>query len=312
MCFFLLLDSPSRSTSWLTPREIQFLELRQIANSIDASPQSSDPDTPETETKRKTNYPAITSVLTDWKVYLLILGSWSNAVPNYAMKFTMPQIITGMGFEAARAQLLTIPPYALGAFSAYIFSVFADRYSWRMPFIVVPQVAQVVAFAVLFTHAESIEENVAVCYFGVCLACFGCVFSSFYLSFFLNLFVSVINQVDRMYPILPGVNAWNVSNTPDPTRRAISIGYLICMGNVGGLIGSFIYREDEAPRYVTGYGNSFAFASAGIVACFLLEFILFRVNRQREGMSEVDVRERYSDEELRAMGEKSPLFRYTL
>lgn len=184
MCFFLLLDSPSRSTSWLTPREIRFLELRQIANSIDASPQPSDPDTPETETKRKTNYPAITSVLTDWKVYLLILGSWSNAVPNYAMKFTMPQIITGMGFEAARAQLLTIPPYALGAFSAYIFSVFADRYSWRMPFIVVPQVAQVVAFAVLFTHAESIEENVAVCYFGVCLACFGCVF--FPLSFFLS------------------------------------------------------------------------------------------------------------------------------
>lgn len=92
------------------------------------------------------------------------------------MKFTMPQIITGMGFEAANAQLLTIPPYALGAFSAYIFSVFADRYTWRMPFIVVPQVLQVVAFAVLFTNAAEIEENVAACYFGVCLACFGYVF----------------------------------------------------------------------------------------------------------------------------------------
>lgn len=190
MCFFLLLDSPSRSTSWLTPREIRFLELRQIANSINAHPASSpSSDTSQTETKSssgKANYPAIISVLTDWKIYLLILGSWSNSVPNYAMKFTMPQIITGMGFEAARAQLLTIPPYAVGAFSAYIFSVFADKYSWRMPFIVVPQVAQVVAFALLFTNAEDIEDNVAVCYFGVCLACFGYVFKS-YLSIYLML-----------------------------------------------------------------------------------------------------------------------------
>ncbi|KAL4912758.1 MFS general substrate transporter [Aspergillus aurantiobrunneus] len=279
MCFFLLVDSPSTS-KWLTPSEIRFLEARQIANNTTHSHSHSNNST--------IDWPAILSVLTDWKVYLLILGSWSNAVPNYAMKFTMPQIITGMGFTAARAQLLTIPPYAVGALSAYVFSVFADRYTWRMPFILVPQLAQVVAFSILFTKAPAIEENVAACYFGVCLACFG------------------------MYPILPGVNAWNVSNTPNPTKRAISIGYLICMGNVGGLIGSFIYREDEAPRYVTGYGNSFAFASAGIVACLVLEGVLFCVNRRREKVSEREVRERYSDEELRGLGEKSPLFRYTL
>ncbi|KAL3481779.1 major facilitator superfamily domain-containing protein [Aspergillus californicus] len=277
MCFFLLLDSPSLSTSWLTPNEIRFLEVRQIANSVNTTPK-----------KHGADWPAILGVLTDWKVYLLIFGSWSNAVPNYAMKFTMPQIITGMGFTSARAQLLTIPPYAVGAFSAYVFSVFADKYTWRMPFIVVPQVSQVVAFSILFTRAPEIEENIAVCYFGVCLACFG------------------------MYPILPGVNAWNVSNTPNPTKRAISIGYLICMGNVGGLIGSFIYKEDEAPRYVTGYGNSFAFAAAGILACLVLEGVLWRLNKGKAGMTEVEVHERYSDGELERLQERSPLFKYTL
>ncbi|KAL4863851.1 hypothetical protein BDV12DRAFT_206161 [Aspergillus spectabilis] len=277
MCFFLLLDSPSLSSSWLTPSEIRFLEVRQIANSVQTTPK-----------KHGVDWPAILSVLTDWKVYLLILGSWSNAVPNYAMKFTMPQIITGMGFTSARAQLLTIPPYAVGAFSAYVFSVFADRYTWRMPFIVVPQVSQVIAFSILFTHAADIEDNIALCYFGVCLACFG------------------------MYPILPGVNAWNVSNCPNPTKRAISIGYLICLGNVGGLIGSFIYKENEAPRYVTGYGNSFAFASAGIVACLVLETSLWKLNKKKAAMTEVEVHERYTDEELNGMEERSPLFRYTL
>lgn len=115
-----------------------------------------------------------------------------------------------------------------------------------------------------------------------------------------------------MYPILPGVNAWNVSNTPHPSKRAVGIGYLICMGNVGGLIGSFIYKEEEAPQYVTGYGNSFAFAAAGVVGVLVLELVLFRLNKVKQSLSEDEIRERYTREELDGMEERSPLFRYTL
>lgn len=111
--------------------------------------------------------------MTDWKIILLIFANWSNAVPNYALKFTMPQIITNMGFTSANAQLLTIPPYAVGAIAAYVFSIFADKYTWRMPFIVAPQLAQIVAFAILFSKAAYIKSNVGLCYFAVCLACFG-------------------------------------------------------------------------------------------------------------------------------------------
>ncbi|KAF7594757.1 hypothetical protein BBP40_008464 [Aspergillus hancockii] len=276
MCFFLLLDSPHLSSKWLTPDEIRFLELRQLANNIQSTHQ------------KGVAWDALIGVLTDWKIYLLILASWSNSVPNYALKFTMPQIIKSMGFTSAKAQLLTIPPYAVGAISAYVFSIFADRYTWRMPFIVAPQLSQVVAFSILFSKAAKIEENIALCYFGVCLACFG------------------------MYPILPGVNAWNVSNLPNPTKRAIGIGYLVCMGNVGGIIGSFIYQEREAPRYPTGYGNSFAFASAGIIACIVLELFLSKLNKKKAQFGEEEIRQRYTDEELREMGEKSPLFQYKL
>ncbi|KAI8159441.1 hypothetical protein K4K49_004085 [Colletotrichum sp. SAR 10_70] len=189
---------------------------------------------------------------------------WRWAVPNYALKFTMPQIIKNMGFTSANAQLLTIPPYAVGAISAYLFSVFADKYSWRMPFILGPQLLLVVAFTILFTKSEDIKDNIALNYFAICLACFG------------------------MYPILPGVNAWNVANTPSPTKRAISIGFLVCVGNIGGLIGSYIYMDKEAPRYPTGR------------------------NKKKELMTEDEVRRRHSDEELDRMGEKSPLFKYAL
>ncbi|CEJ61549.1 Putative Permease of the major facilitator superfamily [Penicillium brasilianum] len=275
-CYLLLPDLPSLSAGWLSPEEIRFLEVRQLTHN--------NHDSHHTGFNKR----VIFSVLCDWKMYFLILINWSNAVPNYALKFSMPEIIKSMGYQAANAQLLTIPPYMVGAFSAFGFSVFADRFSWRMPFILAPQLSLIVAFAILFSKAADIENNIALCYFGVCLACFG------------------------MYPILPGVNAWNVCNILDPHKRAVAIGYLICVGNAGGIIGSYIYQTREAPQYPTGYGTSLAFAAAGIVACLTLEFCLWRANKTKDRMTASEIEERYTEDQLHDMGEKSPLFKYTL
>ncbi|KAF3935179.1 hypothetical protein ABW20_dc0108955 [Dactylellina cionopaga] len=279
ICYLFLVESPALSSGWLEPEEIRYLELRQLSRRLQLAGNGQD---------RVIDKRLLLEVFTDWKMILLIFVNWSQAVPNYALKFTMPQIIKNMGFTSATAQLLTIPPYSCGAISAYGFSVFADRKSWRMPFILVPQLCVIVAFAILFAKAADIKDNIALCYFAVCLSCFG------------------------MYPILPGVNAWNVSNVVSPTKRAISIGYLICMGNAGGIIGSYIYIEKEKPKYPTGFGASFAFAAAGIVAGLTLEYFLWSINKKNAKLTEEEIREKYTEEELERMGEKSPLFKYAL
>ncbi|KAL1882090.1 hypothetical protein VTK73DRAFT_2499 [Phialemonium thermophilum] len=278
-CFFLLPDSPSLSTGWLTPEEARYLELRQIARRVLA---------PQDYREKSFDWKALWGIVKDWKMYLLILANWSQAVPNYAMKFTMPSIVKSMGFTSAKAQLLTIPPYACGAISAYVMSVLADRFSWRMPSVVVPQICVVVGFSILFSKAAEIQTNIAVCYFAVCLACAG------------------------MYPIFPGVNAWNVVNTAGPVKRAISIAYLVCAGNLGGLVGSYIYIDKEAPKYPTGYGNSLAFGAAGIVAALILEYGLWRINKRDAQYTEEEIRAKYSPEELERMGDESPLYKYCL
>lgn len=79
-----------------------------------------------------------------------------------------------------------------------------------------------------------------------------------------------------------------------------------------GITGSFIFIDKEAPKYPTGFGSSLAFAAAGIVACLLLEFLLWRSNKQNAEFTEDEIRERFSDEELDKMGDTSPLFKYTL
>lgn len=116
----------------------------------------------------------------------------------------------------------------------------------------------------------------------------------------------------RLYPIGPGVQAWNMNNLAGPSKRAMGIGFMTGVGNMGGITGSFIFIEKEAPKYPSGFGSSLAFAAAGIVACFTLEFLLWKINGRNAKLSEEEVRDRYSDEELDRMGDKSPLFRYTL
>lgn len=183
---------------------------------------------------------------------------------------------------------MTAPPYACGAISALVSSLLADRFVWRMPFIASAQALLIIAYAILFSKAEAIKENVALCYFAVHLACIG------------------------IYPILPGCNAWTINNLAGPEKRAVGIATMICIGNLGGIVGSFIYQEKEAPKYPTGFGSSLSFAAAGMVSAFTLEFLFDRINKKNAKKTEDEWRAIYSEAQLEKLGDRSPLFKYSL
>ncbi|KAM0554048.1 hypothetical protein ACHAPJ_007123 [Fusarium lateritium] len=278
LTFFCLIDSPEASGKWLDPDEIKFLQLRQLAQNGNKV----------TETKKSVDWKILRSVVCDWQIYLQALIYWSNTVPNNALKFTMPRIIRNMGYTSSRAQLLTIGPYCAGAVSAYLSAIFADRFTWRMPFIVGPQVVVVCAYGILFGLAGDIKDNIPACFFAVVLACIG------------------------LYPINPGGNAWTVNNLAGPTKKAMGIAYMISLGNLGGIVGSYIFIEDESPKYPTGFGTSLAFAAAGVGASFILEAGYYLSNKKKDEMSIEDIRTKFTEEELEEMGDRSPLFKYTL
>lgn len=212
----------------------------------------------------------------------------SSSVPTYALKFTLPQIIRNMGFSNNQAQLLTVPPYFLGAFSAVFSSMLADKLRWRYPFICGPQMLLCISYAVLFVYAADIRSNVALCYT------------------FVN--ISTIAS----YPIVPGGNTWTLNNLAGQEKRAMGIAFMITMGNLGGIVGSFIFRDDEKPRYPTGWGSCLGFVVAGVLSATLLELCYFTINKRRARKSEDEVRAEYTDEKLESMGNNSPLFRYSL
>ncbi|KAH3906273.1 hypothetical protein HBH56_206090 [Parastagonospora nodorum] len=283
--FFFLPDSPDHAAGrWLTHDEARFLRLSNIYTRGVKRERRINAD----GKKERVKWGVIGQVAKDWQIYLQAMIFASNAVPNYGLKFTMPQILKNMGFTSTTAQLMTAPPYACGAISALVSSLLADRFTWRMPFIASAQALLIVAYSILFAKAENIKDNVALCYFAMHIACIG------------------------IYPILPGCNAWTINNLAGPEKRAVGIATMICIGNLGGIVGSFIFQEKESPKYETGFGSSLSFAAAGMVCAFTLEFLFARINKRNEEKSEDEWRAIYTEAQLEKMGDRSPLFRYNL
>lgn len=287
--FWLLPDSPTHSSRWLAESDIRYLNLlyrkyrgiRREDQKIAESPE-------EKAEHRKLKIKTLISVLTDWQIYFQSLIFMASSVPTYALKFTLPQIMVNMGFTRTKAQLLSAPPYVAGAMSAIIVATFADRYRWRLPFIVGPLLSLMTAYTVLFSFSATIATHVALCYTFVHVAT-----------------ISV-------YPVIPGGNTWTVNNLAGPEKRGMGIALMIGLGNCGGIIGSFIFVGSESPRYQTGWGTALGFIICGMVSACTLETVYKIKNNRRNAVSEAEVREKYTEQELLRMGDRSPLFRYTL
>ncbi|KAL4931029.1 major facilitator superfamily domain-containing protein [Aspergillus undulatus] len=275
---FILPDSPRAKTTkrWMDESEAEYILARLSVQDGGAEAQSEG---------AKISRKVVWSVITDWQIYLIVLIYWSNTVPNYGLKFMMPQIITNMGYTASTAQLLTIPPYIAGAISAYILGRFSDYFKRRAYFIAGPQIVLIISYAILTPLAPRISENIGPSFFAIILANVG------------------------IYPINPGATSWLSNNLAGPAKRAIGIAYAVSLTNVGGIFASYIFLDSEEPAYPTGFGTTIAMVILGLVAVVCLEGGYVAINRRRDGAMESGLAE---DIDARAVGDRAVSFRYTL
>jgi hypothetical protein len=275
-CFFFLIDTPALSTRWLAPEEIRYLELSMLIKQGGSYQE-------ETGFKWKDLY----MVLTNWRVYVQAYFLLCQSALSYGTKFTLPTITKAMGFSTTNAQLTSAPPYVAAAASAIIFARISDRFYWRMPFVAIPMCIVTVAYSIIISLHGALEEKRGVAYFSIVLAVVG------------------------IYPIQAAAASWNANNIAPSSRRAIGIALMNCVGNVGGIVGSFMYLESEKPKYYTGFGLSLAFGGTGILVAFFLEWSYKMANTKKAKLAD-EARVKYTEEELFDMGDRSPLFKHVL
>lgn len=157
-----------------------------------------------------------------------------------------------------------------------------------MPFVVGPFSLCVIGFSVMLGLQGKFADSVGGAYFAIVLACMG------------------------IYPSAPAMIAWVGNNQAPASRRAIAVGLNICIGNAGGIMGSYMFYDSDAPAYNTGFSLSLAFCVTGLLTAVAAELSYKWTNHKRDQIPEEETRAKYTHDQIVELGPKSPLYRFTL
>ncbi|KAJ6594269.1 major facilitator superfamily domain-containing protein [Mycena capillaripes] len=217
----------------------------------------------------------------DYKTYVQIGIYMGLLIPVYAIALFTPTIIQELGFTAAQAQLLVVPPFALGCVATILVGFYSDKYNSRGPFIIGSCFVALVGYIVLYT-----TKAPGAGYAGAILSAVG------------------------VYPTIAVDLAWAGSIAGGDVRRGVVIAMVIGLGNLGGICSSFIYITP--PYFHIGHGTIMGWLSLSIILSFFAMWDYNRINKQRDAYCAREGIDASRRAEFRDLGSESPLFRYVL
>ncbi|KAJ5715289.1 uncharacterized protein N7483_012470 [Penicillium malachiteum] len=270
-------------TSWLSPEEKQFLIGRQRFARFDENNRGE-----MVKEQDGFSWNAARSAFRSFHTYAVAAIEFTVAVVVYGISFVLPTIVEDLGYSDVKAQAMTAPPYVFACIVTILSGVAADRYRTRMLSVAVPNIMAVVGFIVIIACVRYSSVS-GVTYFGIFLMAGG------------------------LYPISPAVMAWTALNMAGSMKRAVGMALMMSISQLGGIVGSNIFITSEAPTYPVGFGIGLGMLVVfGVIWPVIYYCILKQTNARRASIPEQEVLARYTYQQLAAMGDESPLFRYAL
>jgi drug/metabolite transporter (DMT)-like permease len=196
----------------------------------------------------------------------------------------MPTILVALGYTSIRAQLYTVPVYAVATFVSIFMSWLSDKLRRRGLFISAGALIALTGYAMLanLDHQRHPQTKYAAVY----IAAIGIFF------------------------IGTTVLAWCLNNVANSGRRAVSSAFVVAMGNFGSVIATWAYLPTDAPRYKTGhYINLGAEALVCILGLTGIIYIRWE-NRVRDKGGRNERLVGLTEDEVQVLGFRHPEFRY--
>lgn len=139
--------------------------------------------------------------------------------PVYSFSLFLPTIIRNMGYSSTQAQLLSVPPYAVGCAITICAGYLGDRYKRRAVFMLFFLAMALAGWVMLISTTKP-----GVQYTGTFLACSG------------------------IFACVPLGVAWNGNNIGGSLKRGVGIAMHVGAGNLGGVMAAFIYLKKDSPK----------------------------------------------------------------
>ncbi|KAF8713221.1 Major Facilitator Superfamily, partial [Rhizoctonia solani] len=163
--------------------------------------------------------------LKDWRLYGHYIGYLCTAIPLSSLSLFLPTIVSGLGYSGLEAQLFTVPPYACAYVVTLVCAWFGDRHNIRS---LVSTCCMFVASISFLVEALLPATAFKARYGVLCLATassFACVAPSL---------------------------GWLSSNLHTTGAAGLALGLALSFAGPGQIIGVWIYKSNESPRYFTG------------------------------------------------------------
>lgn len=193
------------------------------------------------------------NTLMDWRLYLHYLVYISISVPFSSISLFAPTIVSGLGYEGLNAQLFTVPPYAIAFVITIIVSWQSDKRemrSWGAFYSLAIAGISFLAQGALPSHAFKARYG---------LLCVAVAFS---------------------FASIPPLLSWLTANLRNTGAATLAVPLNVSIGQVGQIIGVYIFKSSEAPGYPTGHYTNAAFLILGALVVVLLRFIYAHRNRR--------------------------------
>jgi hypothetical protein len=150
----------------------------------------------------------------------------ADVVPQGSFTFFTPTIVTGLGYESVHAQLLTVPPWAVGFVVALSLSYSADFFNSRGLHI---SLASIVGGIGWLTAGLLPPTAYGARYACLCIAACGA------------------------FPAAPSMTNWVTCNTPSLLTIPLCIALNNSCAGIGQIIAQWIWKAGEKERgYPTG------------------------------------------------------------
>ena len=159
--------------------------------------------------------------LKDWKIYVHMLITIGIYTPVYSFSLFLPTIIRNMGYSSTQAQLMSVPPYAVGCIVTIGAGYLGDRFRRRGIFMLLFSATALFGWVMLISTTIP-----GVQYTGTFLACAG------------------------IFACVPLGVAWNGNNIGGSLKRGVGIAMHVGAGNLGGILAAFIYLKKDSPKSV--------------------------------------------------------------
>lgn len=233
-----------KDAKFLNDDERQFIHDRLAADS-DATHQE------------EFSWAGVTQAIRDPSCWLYGLGFHTMSLPLYTLSLFLPTIIKDLGYTAAVAQLLTIPPYALAFATTLGAAVWSERLNRRAPFIVTSAALAAIGYIILLANTQPTARP-GVSYLGTMFAAAG------------------------IYPATALVLSWPAMNVSGQTKRATANAMQISIGNLGAVLGTQLYRSGDGPRYIVGHSLALTYLVLNVVVVLILARRLKIQNEERD------------------------------